>query len=89
MGQREQSAVVVEQLDWKARARLVVVGLLLGTVFLVGITLIEPSLLPLAEHGGVCWLTAGLAGVVAVEILRRWWPERLPAWVLGVVQDRA
>lgn len=67
----------------KTRMRLVAAGMLVGLAGFVGVELVDPELAPLAEHRGLCALVAALAGVAAVMVVHRRWPERLPAWMVG------
>ncbi|WP_447859718.1 hypothetical protein [Nitrospira calida] len=67
----------------RTRMRLAAAGMLVGLAGLVGLAVVDPELVPWAEHGGICGLLAALAGAVAMFAVHRFWPHRLPGWVLG------
>lgn len=70
-------------MEWKTRMRLIFGGWALGSAGTIGLAIVDPTLLPLEEHGALCGLIGILAGIVVVFAVHRWRPDWVPAWMLG------
>lgn len=77
------STRAIRAMDWKTRMRLIFGGWALGSAVTIGLAIVDPTLLPLEEHGALCGLIGVLAGVVVVFAVYRWRPDWVPAWMLG------